>query len=295
MAPLSSGTVATRYLALAAAAGASVLVGLSVVATRFAIRETTPASLALLRYAVALVLLAPFVLATTRVSFERRDLVPVAVLGVLQFGVLIVLLNYGAQTVPGGRVALLFATTPLLTLGLSWAVGQEHFSRLRVLALVITVAGVAVSLGDRALAAGASWIGDLAVLGSAITGAICNVGYRPYVRRYPTLAVNLLAILAAVVFLALPAAADGFFVHAPSFSPLAWLAVLFIGASSAVGYYLWLWAIKHLGATTVSAYLGLSPITAAAMGGVLLGEAATPSFLVGLGLVMAGLWGASRA
>ena len=48
--------------------------------------------------------------------FARADMLPIAPLGIGQFGVLIALLNFGLRTVPAGRGALIFASFPLLTL-----------------------------------------------------------------------------------------------------------------------------------------------------------------------------------
>jgi drug/metabolite transporter (DMT)-like permease len=128
------------------------------------------------------------------------------------------------------------------------------------------------------------------VLGSAATGALCSVLYRPYLRRYPTLAVGMLAMLASVLALALPAGAEGFFSHWPQFSTQGWGAVLFIGASSGIGYFLWLWALRHAEPTRVTIFLSLSPVTAALLGALLLGESLTSWLLLGLACIVLGLW-----
>ena len=139
----------------------------------------------------------------------------------------------------------------------------------------ITIVGVAFTLGDKAVESGGAahqWVGELAVLASALCGAVCSVLYRPYLRKYPPVAVSALAMLSSVGFLALLAAAEGFFDAWPGFTTGGWLAILFIGASSGIGYYLWLWALNHTTATKVTVFLALSPITAALLGAVLLAE-----------------------
>src|SRR5215207_9711858 len=95
-------------------------------------------------------------------------------------------------------------------------------------------------------------------------------------------------------FLAVLAAAEGFF-HTPlRITPAGWLAVGFIGVSSGVGYWLWLWALSNATPTRVTVFLSLSPITAAILGLLLLGEMLSLLLLAGLGAVMAGLWLAHR-
>ena len=108
-----------REEALAVVAGTvmGVLVGAAMVATRFVIVQSDPASLALLRYGIGtLGLIVPFLM-IRRIPFAAGDLVPIALLGIGQFGILIALLNYGLQYVGSGLGALLFASFPLMTTG----------------------------------------------------------------------------------------------------------------------------------------------------------------------------------
>ena len=281
-----------RLLPIAAAAATGVQVGSAIVATRFVIGQTAPASLALLRYAIALGFLLPVMLQSPRVRFERRDLLPIALLGMMQFGVLIGLLNYGLQTVSSVRAALIFGTFPLLTMILAAALGRERLSVTTTLGVLLTIVGVGLALGEKALERGGAphqWIGELAVLGSALSGAVCSVLYRPYLRKYPTLAVSALAMLASLGFLAVLAAGEGFFTTWPHFTPTGWLAVVFIGASSGAGYFLWLWALNHTTPTRVAAFLALGPVTAAVLGTLLLGETMSVLVVVGLASVVLGL------
>ena len=70
--------------------------------------------------------------------------------------------------------------------------------------------------------------------------------------------------------------------------------MLFIGVSSAVGYYLWLWALAHTTPTRVAMFLAVSPVTAALLGWLLLAEALSGLFLLGLACVAGGLLLAHR-
>lgn len=302
MSGAAAGAAASRrslpLLAAGAAAASGVLVGSGIVATRFVIAETSPASLALLRYAIGFCCLLPALLvARQRVRFAVRDVLPIALLGIAQFGVLIALLNAALQVIPAARAALIFATMPLLTLVLGALLGRERLTLAKTAGVLLTILGVGAALGEKALAAGGAprhWWGELAALASALTGALCSVLYRPYLRKYPTLPVSASAMLASVAFLALLAARERFFAAPPHFTPGGWLAVLFIGANSGVGYYLWLWALNHATPTRVTVFLALSPLTAALLGAWLLAEPLSPLALAGLVAVMLGLWLAYR-
>ncbi len=283
----------TEFIAILAGTITGVLVGAAMVATRYVISQTDPASLALLRYGIGTLGLIPPVLLIRRVRFARRDLLPIALLGIGQFGILIALLNYGLQFIGSGLGALLFATFPILTMILAAALRLEPLTIAKTAGALLTIAGVGLAVSDNAVLPDLSTenlLGVIAVLASAFTGAVCSVFYRPYLEKYPPLQVSVFAMLASVLFLILPAAAEGFFLRLPEFTTMGWLAVLFIGFCSSLGYYTWLLALKHATPTRVALFLALGPVTATALGAAMLGEPVTPLFLTGLAAVIAGLW-----
>lgn len=280
-----------------AAAGTGIQVGAAMVATRFVVDQAGAIELALLRYVIGfLFLLVALALARPRWRIAAPDLLPIALLGIGQFAILVVLLNFGLQSTTAARGAVLFATMPLLTMAIAALLGREALTANKTAGVGLTVIGVALAFGDKLMTGGADreWIGALAVLASALSGALCSVLYRPYLRRYPTLPVSAFAMLASVAVLAIAAGADGFFAHAPRFTPGGWGAILFIGASSGVGYVLWLWALTHASPTRVTVFLSLSPITASALGVLVLGERPTLSLVAAMLAVIAGLWLAHR-
>jgi drug/metabolite transporter (DMT)-like permease len=276
-------------LAVLAAAATGVQVGAAITATRYVAADISPASLAFLRYAIGVACLIPAVAMAPRVRFARADIVPIAALGIGQFGVLIALLNYGLKTVPAGRGALIFASFPLITLIVAALLGHERVTLRKIAGILATLAGVALALGDKIFGAG-SLTGEIAILASAATGAICSVLYRPYLRRYPTLPVSAFAMAAAAAALLIPAALDDLFVAPAHLGVSAWAAIVFIGLSSGSFYVLWLWALKTIPATRVTVFLALSPVTAAVLGVTLLGEPVTAAMIAGVACVAAGLW-----
>ena len=284
--------------ALWAAAGASVLVGAGIVASRFVVAEVPPLTLALLRYGVGVLCLLPFALPLLRPALQAlrgRDLLALTALGIGQFAVLIALLNWGLQHVGAGPAAMIFSLFPLLTLLLAAALGREQVSPALLLGVLLSIAGVGLSLLPKLQGAHAGhWWGELAVFASACVGAACSVLYRPYLQRYPTVPVSAFAMLASVLFLAAAALGEHWPARVATLGWGTWGIVGFIGVSSAVGYFWWLHALKHESPTRVTVFLALNPVTAAVLGALLLGETLAPSNLAGLALVAAGLWLATR-
>ena len=273
--------------------------GAGIVASRFAVAEVAPLTLAMLRYAIGFVCLLPFAVqawrAAGRLRVPLRDLAAMCLLGIAQFGVLIALLNWALLHIAAAQAALLFSVFPLLTLVMAAAAGREQVNPRLLLGVLLSIAGVGVALAPKLQAAhGGSWWGEAAVLASAAIGAACSVLYRPYLHRYPTVPVSALAMLASVFFLALAALGEYWPTRVPAIGAGAWAAVAFIGVSSAVGYFWWLYALKHESPTRVTIFLALNPVTAAVLGWALLGETLQPGFGLALALVGVGLWLGTR-
>ena len=83
-------------------------------------------------------------------------------------------------------------------------------------------------------------------------------------------------MLASVLFLALLALGEHWPARIGASAPQAWAAIAFIGVSSGIGYFWWLYALKHESPTRVTVFLALNPVTAALLGWALLGEAVAP-------------------
>ena len=280
-------------LALGAAALVGVQVGACIAGSRWVVHDLGPVSLTFLRYAIALASLLPF-LGGAPAAWRRltvREAVATALLGLTQFGLLIVLLNLGLQHVDAGLGSLLFATFPLMTLALATWAGHERFDAALTAGVLLTVAGVGVALGVRPPDAGGTSfaVGVLCVLGSALSGAVCAVLYRPLLQRHAMLPLGALAMAAAVAVLAPAAWAEGLAARAASLRTAQWTVVVAVGLSSGVAYWLWLWALKHAAPTKATSFLALSPVTAAAIGAWALGEVPGPGLLLGLACIAAGL------
>ncbi|MBL0928886.1 MAG: DMT family transporter, partial [Alphaproteobacteria bacterium] len=224
-----------------------------------------------------------------------KDFAAVVVLGILQFGVLIWLLNWGMAHVPAADGAVLFATFPLLAqIFAAWA-GYEALSRDRVMGALCAFAGVVIALSGHLSGDGfgaGALLGAGAVLLSAIIGAACSVAYRPYIGRYPPLAVGTIAMLASLVALVpLSFMQDA----ATSLDAGGWAAVVGLGISSGVFYWLWLVALKVIGAARTSVFLSLGPPAAGIIGAVWLGEWPGIELWAGMVAVAFGLRLATRA
>jgi drug/metabolite transporter (DMT)-like permease len=296
-------------LALLAAAATGVQIGATIVASRAVIGEVPPLTLALLRYGIALLCLAPWIFKAFRplafttsaqaaIKFKNSDILAIAALGIGQFAILVLLLNMGLQRIGAAQTALVFSLFPLLTLFLSALCGRERVTPALLFGVLLSVAGVALALAPKLTAPSAAahddWWGEAAVLASAFIGAACSVLYRPYLQRYPTLPLSGISMLAAVLSLLLMAGSSHGLAPLAHMSAQAWWVVTGIGVFSAMAYLWWLYALKHESPTRVTVFLALNPVTAGLCGHWFLGEPFTHTAIAAVALIALGLWLATR-
>ena len=224
-----------------------------------------------------------------------------ACLGVGQFGLLIVLLNYSLLHIPAARASLLFATFPLMTMLLSALLGREAIDALRkVGGSLLTFVGVAIALGGAALAAAAAarhrpGSARCRRLGAAFCGAVCSICYARLRRSLFRAACNGLRDVRRG-----PGA--GGEPPLPKASSPTWPRFTVGGvarrssssasrAESASSCGSMRWAMRRRLGHDLP---GLGPVTAALGGTMLLGEPLPVAALLGLAFVLAGLWWALK-
>lgn len=248
-----------------AASATGMLVGAGLVSSKTVADAASPASLAFLRYLVGLMVFVIPLVYGRRTRFSVRDFGAIAALGIFQFGVLMLLLNYALTKLSATTCALVFSTMPLFTMCLAIVSKREAYAHTKLVGLTLAVGGVAYLLSapsEQVAAHESSLLGFAALIGATVTGAITSVLYRPYLGRYSALPTCSLAMGAAVIFLLLFCWSTAQPVI-PSLNALQWANVIFIGLSSGVGYFCWLWALAKLEASRVVAFQALGPVTAA--------------------------------
>lgn len=221
-----------------------------------------------------------------------------AVLGALNIGAFFPLLFLSAYRLPGGMAAVVGSVGPLFVVGLSAPLlGQRPTARTL---LTGAVAAFGVSLVVLRTAGALDPVGVLAALAataSMSTGTVLTKRWgRPdgvgplALTGWQLTAGGLLIAPLALLVEGPPPALDG--------RALGGYAYLVL-ANTAVAYWLWFRGIGRLTATQVTFLGPLSPLTAAAIGWAVLGQALTPVQLAGtalaFGATVAGQLGARRA
>ncbi len=202
------------------------------------------------------------------------------------------LIVYGQLRIASGLAAVLNATTPLFTLGLARLVAGEPLTASRIAGVVLGIAGVGVLVGPAALGSDASSIvGMLCILGASLSYAASAMWMRRFRDLPPLVSSAAQVICSSLLLLPIAGVAERFW-QLPIPGAPAILAVLGLAiVSTALAYLVFFRLNATAGPTNVMLVTLLIPVTATALGVVLLGETITLNqvaggAIIGLGLVV---------
>ncbi|MCW5687725.1 MAG: DMT family transporter [Pseudolabrys sp.] len=266
--------------------------GTAVVATRFVIGETDPLALVFYRYVISVLCFAPALpLLWPRHRIEWTEYARIAGFGILFFVLFPWAFNASLQLIPAARGAVGLATIPIQTMLVAFAFGREKLTPARVSGVLLAFCGIVVAFGAAAFGQGAASIaGDGLMLLGVLCAAVYSVFSRATLMRHGPIFVTALAMIFAVIALAPVMAVQGAF-SLPAFSTKGWIAVIFLGSiAGTVQFSLFMWALRWLPPTTTVLYLTLNPIAAMALGTLILGEPLRPELVLGLALVLTGIF-----
>jgi O-acetylserine/cysteine efflux transporter len=268
-----------------AALSVAIVWGLTFIAIKVGVGETSPLMLAALRFLFS---------ALPMVFFIPPPKAPawaVVLYGLLigagQFGLLFVAIHEGF---PIGLASLVIMAQAFFTILLAWLLMGERPRRAQIIGAVVAFVGMAVIGSDRL--GGASLMPFLLVVAAALFWALGNVLAKS-VGKVDMLAFTVWSSLAApapLFFLSLSVegtAGLAALAH-PSLRLVASVLVISYGAT-VFGYGVWASLLARHSAASVAPFALLVPIIGMIAGAALFGETLRPVELLGGALVMAGL------
>jgi len=210
-----------------------------------------------------------------------------AVLGVLAYNLFFF---HGLKTVPSGTAALVTALTPVFTAVLARLVLGEAFGLRKALGLLLSLAGVFVVIrfgSDKPV--------DWPYLSSALLLACAPLSWAFYTvigRRMPA-AADALDTTYALLFvggLPLVAFATPQLARTLVADPGALVAALYLALPCTLfGYAAWIWALKRLPASEVSAFVFLNPPLATLWAWLFEGQPLRAPFVIGALVLLVGV------
>jgi drug/metabolite transporter (DMT)-like permease len=293
--PAVRATAVDRPDASAVAAGlfTVTLWGSAFVGIRAAGAVLSPGSLALGRLLVSCLLLGVVAAVRRDPLPSRRDLVAIAIYGVLWLAIYSTSLNAAERIVDAGTAALLINVGPIVVAILAGLVLHEGFPRRLFVGCAIAFAGcAAIALATTQTRADAG-VGIVLLAVAVLAYSTAIVVQKPVLARVPSFQVTWLGVVAATIA-CLP--------FAPSLlselpkagsNAIAW--TVYLGAfPTAIGFASWGYALRRTKAGQLSALTYLAPVVAIVLGWLVLGERPPWLALVGGAVAIAGVYYARR-
>lgn len=254
---------------------------------RIALHDFAPVPLAALRYAIAAIMAAGWLLWKRPALLRLADLPQVLACGAIGITLYNIFFNCGEVTVSAGVASLLISAAPLMAGLMAMAFLGERMSLWGWAGSLLSFGGV-VLIADGQSGGLSFGSGATLVFGAAVCGALYTNLQKGLIHRYGALTTIAYVLISGAVLLTpwLPTGL-GSFVHG-SWSSRA--AVVELGVfPAAIGYAAWAFVIGHLGATRGTALLYLLPPITMLLAYVLTNEIPTIRTLIGGAIVMTGV------
>lgn len=266
----------------------SVLWGGSFFFNGVVLRELPPLTVVLLRVALAAMILLP-VLRAYQIRFPVglsgwKPFFAIALLNnVLPFSLIVI----GQTYIPSGLASILNATTPLFTVMVMAAAGDEKLHARRVVGVVTGLIGVIILHGqdvhgqDLGFQSGEG-AGILLCLAAAFSYGLSALYARRKLSNSPPLATATFQLLASALMMTIVAAVVERPWQLPMPGVTTWLAMIGLaGLSTALAYIVFFQVLRRSGSTNVMLVTLLIPVTAILLGYLVLGESISLREIIG--------------
>jgi drug/metabolite transporter (DMT)-like permease len=264
--------------------------GASYLFIKIGVRDMSPWMVAWARIALAALVLVPLAVHAGALRLGRDSGLPwLFLLGAIQVAAPFVLISAAEQEISSGLAGILVAAAPLFTALLAIRLDHEERSQgLRLVGILLGLAGVAVLLGVDVGGSAGALLGAGAVLLAALGYAVGGFMVKRRLADVPPIGVaawvmiTSTALLLPLAVLTAPAAVPGI----GPVAAVAALGVLGTGVAFAIFYDL----MSTVGPARTFIVTYLAPGFAVVYGATLLGEQVTVATIAGLALILAGSW-----
>jgi drug/metabolite transporter (DMT)-like permease len=266
----------------------SVLWGGSFFFNGVVLKELPPLTVVLLRVALAALILLP-VLRAYQIRFPVglsgwKPFFAIALLNnVLPFSLIVI----GQTYIPSGLASILNATTPLFTVMVMAAAGDEKLHARRVVGVVTGLVGVIILHGqdvhgqDLGFQSGEG-VGILLCLAAAFSYGLSALYARRKLSNSPPLATATFQLLASALMMTIVAAVVERPWQLAMPGVTTWLAMIGLSAlSTALAYIVFFQVLRRSGSTNVMLVTLLIPVTAILLGYLVLGESISLREIIG--------------
>ena len=264
------------------------------VAGKVAVESIPPATVALVRFSLASLLMWGWerIRGRRRRRLGVRDLPIVLALGATAVAGYNIVFLYGLKLAPASDGAIIVpGFAPILTAAFAWPILRERIHPRGIVGLVIGLAGVLLVMRPGNGAGAARLAGDLLFFLGAVAWAIYSLVGRAATARFTPVGATLYAFVSGTLMLlpfALLERGWRLLLVAPA---TAWGGVLYLAVfGSVLAFVLFYEGLHRVGASRATPFAFLVPLFGVISSVIILKEELTSLVIAGGGLVLLGLW-----
>ena len=280
---------------IAGIAAASIWGGMYVV-SKVVLDVIPPFTLLSMRLVLGVLCLFMLMVFQRRWTLSRGQILQALVVGFIGYGISLGFQFTGTKLSTAANAALVTSASPvfILLFGI-WVLG-ERVSVTRSIALLLASIGVVAVVDPRAVLLGGDLaLGNLILIGAAISWGLYSVLVKALTQRGATIEVSMYAFIGGLPLSLIAAGFERDIIRWSAIDGLVILGILYLGiVSTALAMYLWNSALAQLDAGIVSLLFFAQPIVGVSLGSIILGESLNLGFWIGAVLISAGLLLAAR-
>lgn len=294
--PAADNTDKTKT-AMTAALAANVIWGFSFMATSLALEHTSVMMLLSLRFTVSFLIMLVVVLAgKARVNIKGKPVGLFLLMGLCQPVIYFIAETYGIKYTTSSFSGLTLSLIPITTAVISAFVLKERLSAKRLLWIICSVAGVALISVDQASDGSIQARGVLFLLISMLAASFFSVLSRSIADSFTSFERTFIMMLMGCVAFSGAALAEKGSAFPRAFTALltdthVMLPVLFLSVLCSVGAFFCInYAMTYLEVSRAVVFTNLTPVVSVLAGTMILGEPFSPAYLIGMILILTGLY-----
>lgn len=273
----------------------AIIWGLSFLSIKVSVMVIPPMTLALLRFLMAsAVLITMLKIIEPNTRMAKKDAPALAVAGIIGITIYFFFENNGVKLTTASVASIIIAIIPIMSILADYIFFRSPLSMYKIACVLLSVLGVYLVVGANISGPNArgNLMGNLLMLGAAVSWVVYSIVTRPLGQRYSQLAIVTYQTIFGTLSL-IPLAfleRDGW----QAVSGAVWLNVAYLGLfCSALGYYLYVYAMKSLGIGVVSLFINLIPVVTVVSSFFILNETINQLQVAGGALILLSVYLAS--